>query len=71
MEWKVTKGKGSGKGVWDWTPGEVEAGGMEAVLRCPVGWSGDHRVVCPSPPPLLVVRYQDGGLTECSWKERN
>ncbi len=24
---------------------EVEKGGSEAVLRCPVGWSGDHRVL--------------------------
>ncbi len=24
---------------------EVEKGGMEAVVRCPVGWSGDHRVL--------------------------
>jgi 2-oxoisovalerate dehydrogenase E2 component (dihydrolipoyl transacylase) len=24
---------------------DVERGGMRAVLRCPVGWSGDHRVV--------------------------
>ena len=27
------------------TPEEVEQGGTRAVLRCPVGWSGDHRVV--------------------------
>jgi hypothetical protein len=45
------------RGVFDYTPQEVERGGMEAVLRCPVGWSGDHRVVCrlsllPLPRPL-------------------
>ena len=27
------------------TSEEVERGGTKAVLRCPVGWSGDHRVV--------------------------
>ena len=26
-------------------PGDVEKAGMRAVLRCPVGWSGDHRAV--------------------------
>jgi len=41
-EWRLT-----GKKVWDMTPEEVRDGGMEAVLRCPVGWSGDHRVVSP------------------------
>lgn len=46
MEWKATRREK--RGVWDWTPAEVEQGGMEAVLRCPVGWSGDHRVVSPS-----------------------
>jgi hypothetical protein len=41
----------------------MERGGMEAVLRCPVGWSGDHRVVCrlfllplPSPLPFALPR---------------
>ena len=44
MEWRAPRREK--RGVWDWTPAEVEEGGMEAVLRCPVGWSGDHRVVC-------------------------
>ncbi|KAI9633188.1 putative tricarboxylic acid cycle-related protein [Dioszegia hungarica] len=41
MEWK----NGSGKGIMDMMPEEVESGGMKAVLRVPVGWSGDHRVL--------------------------
>lgn len=41
----VGSGRGSGRGIWDLTPEEVESGGMRAVLRCPVGWSGDHRIV--------------------------
>lgn len=51
-EWRPT-----GKKVWDLTPEEVRDGGMEAVLRCPVGWSGDHRVVSPhilSIVPLFI-----------------
>lgn len=48
MEWK----KASGKGIMDMTPEDVERGGMAAVLRCPVGWSGDHRVVSAS---LFVI----------------
>jgi len=39
MEWKEREGG------MKMTPEEVEGGGMRAVLRCPVGWSGDHRVV--------------------------
>jgi len=43
------------RGVFDYTPQEMERGGMEAVLRCPVGWSGDHRVVCRLfLPPFLA-----------------
>jgi len=34
-----------GKRVWDCTPEEVVGSGVEGVLRCSVGWSGDHRVV--------------------------
>ena len=49
-EWRPT-----GKKVWDLTPEEVRDGGMEAVLRCPVGWSGDHRVV--SPLSLFCLEY--------------
>lgn len=45
VEWKKGKSK-----TMDWLPEDIEAGGTEAVLKCPVGWSGDHRVVsfaCP------------------------
>ena len=31
----------------DLTPGAVEKKGLRAVLRVPVGWSADHRVVRP------------------------
>ena len=41
----------------DMTPDEVESGGMKAVLRVPVGWSGDHRVVSFAFPPPLSIRY--------------
>lgn len=44
-EWKAVNRGTQGRGIWDWTASEIEQGGMEAVLRCPVGWSGDHRVV--------------------------
>ncbi|RXK37753.1 hypothetical protein M231_05002 [Tremella mesenterica] len=30
---------------FDVSPREVELGGMKAVLKVPVGWSGDHRVL--------------------------
>ena len=39
IEWKL---RDAGMKV---DPTEVEKTGMRAVLRCPVGWSGDHRVV--------------------------
>jgi hypothetical protein len=45
---------GKGKKVWDYTPEEIGNGGMEAVLRCPVGWSGDHRVVSQHAITFLV-----------------
>lgn len=35
---------GDGK-VWDMTPDEVAAMGTRPVLKCNVGWSGDHRVL--------------------------
>jgi len=41
------------KRVWDYTPDEVVSGGTEGVLRCSVGWSGDHRVV--SLPPYWFM----------------
>jgi 2-oxoisovalerate dehydrogenase E2 component (dihydrolipoyl transacylase) len=44
--WVLEPRLGGGKRVWDYTPQEVVDGGMEGVLRCSVGWSGDHRVVC-------------------------
>ncbi|OCF34848.1 hypothetical protein I316_03393 [Kwoniella heveanensis BCC8398] len=34
-----------GKNVWELDEGTVEKSGAKAVLRAPVGWSGDHRVV--------------------------
>lgn len=49
MEWSLPRGKG----VFGWTKDQVEKGGMEAVLRCPVGWSGDHRVVSLLPAPSI------------------
>jgi len=42
-----------GKRVWDYTPDEVVGSGVEGVLRCSVGWSGDHRVV--SIPLYLLI----------------
>lgn len=52
MEWALRGGdKTRGKdqfglsGVWGVEPGQVEKAGPRAVLRCPVGWSGDHRVL--------------------------
>jgi 2-oxoisovalerate dehydrogenase E2 component (dihydrolipoyl transacylase) len=39
VEWKL---RDAGMKV---DPVEVEQGGTRAVLRCSVGWSGDHRVV--------------------------
>lgn len=44
VEWKVA----GNKRALDFTPQDVVAAGQEAVLRVPVGWSGDHRVVGPS-----------------------
>lgn len=42
--WEVEWKKGQSK-TMEWLPEDIEAGGTEAVLRCPVGWSGDHRVL--------------------------
>jgi len=50
--WSLEPRLGS-KRVWDYTPEEVVSGGVEGVLRCSVGWSGDHRVV--SFPPYLFI----------------
>ncbi|ORY27353.1 2-oxoacid dehydrogenases acyltransferase-domain-containing protein [Naematelia encephala] len=44
-KWEVEWAQGQASSVWELTPGEVERGGTKAVLRCPVGWSGDHRVL--------------------------
>lgn len=55
--WYLEPRLGGGKRVWEYTPQEVVEGGMEGVLRCSVGWSGDHRVVClPSISSSLVNR---------------
>ncbi|ODN73796.1 hypothetical protein L202_07324 [Cryptococcus amylolentus CBS 6039] len=40
VEWKAAEGKAFGK-----SPEEVAGGGLRAVLRIPVGWSADHRVL--------------------------
>ncbi|WVR03051.1 hypothetical protein IAU60_000040 [Kwoniella sp. DSM 27419] len=45
VEWKLASGVRGGKSIWDMDEGEVVAGGTKAVLRVPVGWSGDHRVL--------------------------
>jgi 2-oxoisovalerate dehydrogenase E2 component (dihydrolipoyl transacylase) len=42
--WEVEWKKGSERPMTR-SPEEVREGGLEAVLRVPVGWSGDHRVV--------------------------
>jgi 2-oxoisovalerate dehydrogenase E2 component (dihydrolipoyl transacylase) len=47
--WEVEWKRGQSK-TMDWLPEDIEQGGTEAVLRCPVGWSGDHRVVSLSTP---------------------
>jgi 2-oxoisovalerate dehydrogenase E2 component (dihydrolipoyl transacylase) len=41
----------------DLTAEEVRDGGMDAVLRCSVGWTGDHRVVS-SVAPVSSVNFQ-------------
>lgn len=51
VEWKVA----GNKRAMDFTPQDVVAAGQEAVLRVPVGWSGDHRVVSLS--HLLLVTW--------------
>ncbi|WVF66562.1 hypothetical protein IAT40_001302 [Kwoniella sp. CBS 6097] len=52
MEWVARDGlrsmrgsEGRGKNVWELDEGTVEKSGVRAVLRAPVGWSGDHRVL--------------------------
>jgi 2-oxoisovalerate dehydrogenase E2 component (dihydrolipoyl transacylase) len=42
--WEVEWKKGTERPMTR-SPEEVGQGGLEAVLRVPVGWSGDHRVV--------------------------
>ncbi|RSH83941.1 hypothetical protein EHS25_005185 [Saitozyma podzolica] len=42
--WEVEWKKGSERPMTR-SPEEVREGGLEAVLRVPVGWSGDHRVL--------------------------
>lgn len=43
-KWEVEWANAEGK-VFEMDPEGVKAGGTRAVLKCPVGWSGDHRVV--------------------------
>ncbi|WOO85131.1 lipoamide acyltransferase family protein [Vanrija pseudolonga] len=43
MEWALRDG--AGQSVWTLDPESVAKGGPKAVLRCTVGWSGDHRVL--------------------------
>ncbi|WVQ94174.1 hypothetical protein IAU59_001252 [Kwoniella sp. CBS 9459] len=38
-------GVGKGKSVWELDAPSVEKAGTRAVLKAPVGWSGDHRVL--------------------------
>ncbi|OCF60136.1 hypothetical protein L486_02816 [Kwoniella mangroviensis CBS 10435] len=46
MEWDLAYGDESkGKSVWEMDESMVERGGTRAVLRVPVGWSGDHRIL--------------------------
>ncbi|WWD06319.1 hypothetical protein V865_004409 [Kwoniella europaea PYCC6329] len=46
MEWDLADGDESkGKSVWEMDKSMVERGGTRAVLRVPVGWSGDHRIL--------------------------
>ncbi|BEI83514.1 hypothetical protein CcaverHIS002_0401180 [Cutaneotrichosporon cavernicola] len=46
VEWALRNGNGpSPSSVWNLDPSQVEAGGTRAVLKCPVSWSGDHRVL--------------------------
>lgn len=42
-EWVLRDG--GARGVWNLDPSEVERAGTKAVLKCPVAWSGDHRVL--------------------------
>lgn len=54
IEYKANQGK-----IMDMMPEEVERGGTGAVLRCPVGWSGDHRIVS-------IYLLDDGALSAIS-----
>ncbi|WWC97549.1 hypothetical protein V866_004433 [Kwoniella sp. B9012] len=46
MEWDLAHGdEFRGKSVWEMDESMVERGGTRAVLRVPVGWSGDHRIL--------------------------
>ncbi|WVW81288.1 hypothetical protein I302_103279 [Kwoniella bestiolae CBS 10118] len=46
MEWVRANGDATaGRSVWDMDENEVRDGGMRAVLRAGVGWSGDHRIL--------------------------
>lgn len=45
VEWALRNGSAGPSSVWNLDPGQVEAGGTRAVLKCPVSWSGDHRVL--------------------------
>ncbi|WWC57607.1 uncharacterized protein I303_100139 [Kwoniella dejecticola CBS 10117] len=46
MEWDLANGSMEPKrSVWEMDANEVQRGGTRAVLRVPVGWSGDHRIL--------------------------
>ncbi|KLT41769.1 CoA-dependent acyltransferase [Cutaneotrichosporon oleaginosum] len=46
IEWVLRNGNGpSPSSVWNLEPTQVEGAGTRAVLKCPVSWSGDHRVL--------------------------
>lgn len=41
----LRNGKNNDGRVWDLSPADVAAAGTRPVLKCNVGWSGDHRVL--------------------------
>lgn len=45
VEYALRDGAKGAGGVWGVDPSIVEKAGTRAVLRAPVGWSGDHRVL--------------------------
>ncbi|WWC67320.1 uncharacterized protein I206_101228 [Kwoniella pini CBS 10737] len=46
IEWNLKNGiKEENKSIWEFNENQIQNGGTKAVLKVPVSWSGDHRIL--------------------------